>query len=139
MILKICRWRIRVVFRDAVTGTNTDLLPAGEYRVNLPAGDYNNRFSLAFLKSTTAVNYPDATSPVFSAYNSGGLVKATVWALEGKEGLITVYNLNGSPVFVRRVFETGQYDLPVIVNAGIYIVEFTSGDLRKTLKLTIGL
>ena len=30
-------------------------------RVNLPAGDYNNRFSLAFLKSTTAVNYPDAT------------------------------------------------------------------------------
>ena len=58
-------------------------------------------------------------------------MKATVWALEGNEGLITVYNLNGSPVLVRRVFETGQYDLPVNVNAGIYIVEFTSGDLGK--------
>jgi hypothetical protein len=130
---------VRIMLRDAVTGANVSMLPSGEYKVNLPAGDYKNRFVLAFLRNTTGTVYPRADASVFSAYSSGGLVKATVWSMDGKEGLITVYNLNGSPVFVQRVFETGRYDLPVPVKAGIYIVKFTSGDLRSTLKLIIGL
>ena len=130
---------VRIFFRDASTGANTEMLPSGEYRINLPAGDYKNRFMLAFLKKTTGINDPDATATVFSAYSSGGFLKATVSAMEGNEGRITVYDLNGKVQSLFKITETGRHDLPADFRPGIYLVEYTSGSLRVTLKLIIGL
>jgi hypothetical protein len=45
---------VRIMFRDAATGANTDLVSSGPYRADLKAGDYTNRFALAILKNTTA-------------------------------------------------------------------------------------
>jgi hypothetical protein len=130
---------VRIMFRDAVTGANINMLPSGEYRVNLQAGDYNNRFMLALLKNSTGADDPPAGNAVFSAYSTGNIVKATVWTMDGNEGHITVYDMNGSQLFVRKVFETGRYDLDINVKAGVYIVEYNSGDLRSTVKMVIGL
>lgn len=130
---------VRIFFRDASTGANTEMLPSGEYRINLPAGDYKNRFMLAFLKNTTGINDPDVTAAVFSAYSSGGFLKATVSAMEGNEGRITVYDLNGKVQTQYKITETGLHDFPVDFRPGIYLVEYASGSLRVTLKLIIGL
>jgi fibronectin-binding autotransporter adhesin len=130
---------VRIFFRDVVTGAGTDMLPSGEYKINLPAGDYKNRFMLAFLKSTTGVKDPKAEAPVFSAYSYGGTLKATVLAIEGTQGRITVWDINGNPQLVLEIHETGRYDLPVNFRPGVYIAEYTSGDLRSTVKLIIGL
>ena len=42
----------KVYFRDRATGANINLLPGQSYKVSLNAGDYNDRFFLAFLKGT---------------------------------------------------------------------------------------
>ena len=47
---------VNVYFRDAVTGSVIDMLRDPDYKVVLSAGDYNNRFSINFLKSTTGIN-----------------------------------------------------------------------------------
>lgn len=130
---------VRIFFRDAETGANTEMLPSGEYRLNLLAGDYNGRFMLAFLKNTSGVKEQEPEAEVFSAYSAGGLLKATVSAIDGNEGRITVYDLTGKVQAQFKIFETGRHDLPVSLRTGICIVEYTSGDLRSTVKLIPGL
>ncbi|MRR19483.1 T9SS type A sorting domain-containing protein [bacterium] len=130
---------VSILFRDSLTGAIIRMPDAGEYRVNLPAGDYNNRFLLTFLKSSTGVSNVQLGEEVFSAFNSGGMVKATVFALDGPEGQITVYDMNGIQVVLKSVFETGQFDIPVNLKPGIYLVKFRSGSLGTTIKMIMGL
>ena len=129
---------IRIMFRDAVTGANISMLPAGEYRINLTSGEYSDRFMLAFLKNTTDIDDPKVAADLFRAYTSEGMVVAVVSAIDGNDGLITVYDLGGRLVFARRVFERGIYHLPVNVRQGIYLVNYSTGSLNKTVKLIIG-
>jgi hypothetical protein len=127
------------MLRDAVTGRNTDLCNSGIYRISLDAGVYNNRFALAILKNLTDVgNVPD-DNIIFSAYSSGQMVRATVGAIDGAEGSITVFDLGGRPVYVRKVFETGIFNLDLNLKQGIYLVNYNSGSLNSTVKLAIGL
>jgi hypothetical protein len=128
-----------IYFRDALTGTNTDLLPSGEYKVTLSAGDYDNRFLLAFQKTTTGIITPGVSPDIFTAYYSGGLVKSTVWTIDGDDGLITVYDLSGRIVYAKKVYEAGHYDLIVGVKRGMYIIRYSTGKLQRTIKLIIGM
>ncbi|MGB8357322.1 MAG: T9SS type A sorting domain-containing protein, partial [Bacteroidales bacterium] len=129
-----------IYFKDDVTGTNTDLLRTGEYRVILTAGDYEKRFLLAFQKTTTGIITPGVSPDIFTAYwSSGGLVKSTVWKIDGDDGLIAVYDQSGRLVFAKKVYETGHYDLVVNVRQGMYIIRYATGNLQRTVKLTIGL
>ena len=128
-----------IYFRDAVTGTSMDLIRSGEYRVTLTAGDYEKRFLLAFQKTTTGITDPGVSPDIFTAYWSDGLVKSTVWKIDGDDGLITVYDLSGRLVFARKVYETGRYDLAVSMKQGMYIIRYATGKLQRTVKLTIGM
>lgn len=128
-----------IYFRDALTGTNTDLLSSGEYKVTLSAGDYDNRFLLAFQKTTTGIITPGVSPDIFTAYYSGGLVKSTVWTIDGDDGLITVYDLSGRIVYAKKVYEAGHYDLIVGVKRGMYIIRYSTGKLQRTIKLIIGM
>lgn len=130
---------VRIFFRDAVTGASTEMVSSAEYRVTLPAGEYINRFSLAFLKKTTGSDDPKAGSEFFNAYSTAGMLKATVSAIDGKEGRITVYDLHGNTQVVLKIYETGRHDIPVSFRPGVYLVEYLSGSLRRTVKLIIGL
>ena len=129
----------RVMFRDASAGREFDLAASEAYKVSLAAGDYNNRFALGILRSTTdaGVVYDDET--LFSAYISGQQVRAMVGAIDGTEGSITIFDLGGRPVFARKVFEAGRYNLDVNLKQGIYLVNYSSGTLKATIKLAIGL
>ncbi len=129
----------RIMFRDAAAGKETDLAGSETYAVSLAAGDYNDRFALGILKSTTdaGVIYDDET--LFSAFISGQQVRATVGAIDGTEGLITIFDLGGRPVFARKVFEAGHYNLDVNLKQGIYLVNYSSGTRKATIKLVIGL
>lgn len=129
----------RVMFRDAVAGKNIDMLSSGVYRVTLTAGDYNGRFALAILKNTTDTGIVPGDDEVFSAFTSRELVTATVGAIEGAEGVITIFDLGGRIVCQRKVFEKGRYDLDANLKQGIYLVNYSSGSLKATVKLAIGL
>jgi hypothetical protein len=129
----------RVMFRDAVTGKNIDMVSSGVYRVTLAAGDYNGRFALAILKNTTDTGIAPGDDEVFSAFTSRELITATVGAIDGAEGVITIFDLGGRSVYQRKIFETGRYDLDANIKQGIYLVNYSSGALKATVKLAIGL
>ncbi|NLD63067.1 MAG: T9SS type A sorting domain-containing protein, partial [Bacteroidales bacterium] len=130
---------VRIMFRDAVSGANADMVSAGPYRVTLAAGDYENRFALAILKSTTGVETLPEEDELFSAYCYGDQLRANVGRVSGSEGTITVYDLGGRLVFARKVFEPGRYNMDINLKKGIYLVNYISGSLSATVKLAFGL
>jgi len=129
---------VRVYFRDRITGANVKMLPDRDYKVVLTAGTYNDRFSIAFLKSTTGIEEPESASDLFTAYASKELVKATVWLLENNEGVFTVFDMSGQPLFVKKVYERGRLEFNPRVKPGIYIVSFVTGNRRGSLKISLG-
>ncbi|MCJ7821256.1 MAG: T9SS type A sorting domain-containing protein, partial [Bacteroidales bacterium] len=126
-----------VYLRDAVTSKNQDLLPDKDYNINLPAGEYHNRFYLGFLKSTTDITEIDSSTDILTVYASENIVKAFVRHLEGREGTILIFDLGGRLVFSRTVYETGYYELSPHVITGIYIVNYTTGNRRSTKRILI--
>ena len=130
---------VRIMFRDALTGTNTDLVASGPFRADLKAGDYANRFALAILKNTTPVEPGPVADDLFSAYSAGWQLRATVGTVRGGEGTITLFDLGGRPVFVKKISGTGRYDMDLSIKPGIYIVTYVTGTLHSTVKLAIGL
>ncbi|MBE0668714.1 MAG: hypothetical protein IH593_13720, partial [Bacteroidales bacterium] len=129
---------LKVYFRDKLTGANANMLLNKDYRVSLPAGEYNDRFYFAFLKSITGINDPEASSVIFTAYASAGIIKATVNTLAGKYGVITVYDLNGRPLYVKKVYETGFLEFDPGIRQGIYIISFVTGNYGSSIKLALG-
>ena len=129
---------VRVYFRDKSTGANINMIPDRDYKVALTAGTYNDRFSIAFLKSTTGIDDPESSSDFFTAYASDGMIIANVGILEGKKGEITVYDLRGHPLFVKKVYETGHLEFNAGVLRGIYIVRFVTGRYSTSVKLALG-
>ena len=130
---------VRIMFRDAATGANTDLVSSDPYKADLKAGDYANRFALAILKSTTPVEPAPGEDDLFSVYSFGQQMRATVGTVRGGEGTITVYDLGGRSVLTRKISETGRYNIDVSIKPGIYLVSYVTGTLHSTVKLAIGL
>ncbi len=128
-----------VWFRDAVTGANVDMLRNNEYKVILTQGEYHGRFALAFVKSTTGIPGTEESGDIFSAYLSGGIVKATVGFVDGNEGLITVYDVAGKPVYSMKVYEPGHYDLTMEQRPGIFIIRYVTGTMQHSIKMVQGI
>jgi hypothetical protein len=128
-----------IFFRDAATGASVSLLKGGEYKVSLKSGEYNDRFSLVFLKSTTGIEDITPSPGIFTAYASGGIVKTTVWTLEGGEGLITIYDLSGRLLYAKKVYETGRHDIIMRTKQGLYIIRYTTGRMQKSIELIVGI
>ncbi len=104
----------------------------------LSAGDYNDRFSLAFLKGTTGIQDPEASEKLFTAYSTNSVLKATVKQVEGRRGIITVFDLSGRPLFIKEVFETGYYEFETGIRKGVYIVSYITGRRSGNTKLFMG-
>jgi len=130
---------VRIIFCDAVTGKNSDFGNSETYRLNLTADVYHGRFSLMILKKTTDTGFSPGENAIFSAFSSGQSIRASVGAIDGAEGVITVIDLAGRPIHVKQVFETGRYNLDLNLRQGIYLVNYSSGSLKSTVKLAIGL
>jgi hypothetical protein len=124
-----------IYFRDAITGANINLLRNNEYKITLQQGEYNGRFTLAFLKSTTDVPGGVNADPLFSAYLSGGVIKAIVGVITGNEGKITVFDVSGRPVWSGKVYEPGIYDIAADISQGICIIRYMTGNLQRSVKL----
>lgn len=126
-------------FRDAVTGANVDMLRNNEYKVILTQGEYHGRFILAFIKSTTGIPETEESGDIFSAYLSGGIVKATVGFVDGSEGMINVYDVAGRPVYSMKVYEPGQYDLTMALRQGVYLIRYKTGTQQRNIKMVLGI
>ncbi len=121
---------------DLTAGTNQELLPDGTFTVNLPAGDYQNRFFLNLSNDITDVNdiTPDAEGG-FKIYTSHGILKAEINIPDFGEGTIKIYNIMGQTLYVYNIYQPGYYEFTPALKNGIYIVSFYHSNQTNSKKL----
>ncbi|HEX2969487.1 MAG TPA: hypothetical protein VHO46_10330 [Bacteroidales bacterium] len=124
-------------FFDSKTGEFIDLSSGSEYKVYLPAGEYFNRFFLNLDGFTTGESQWEPITTSFKVYSSKDLIIAEVNCITGKEGILTVNNFMGQTVFKTKVYENGRHEFDPGIMDGIYIVTFSTGNLRFSEKLII--
>jgi hypothetical protein len=127
----------KIYLTDLTTGAEQDLLNGNEYKVFLSEGEYNNRFWLNL--SPVATGVPDVVSEndLFSVYSAHGVIKAFINTDKTGKGVISVTNLTGQRLVIRKIFEPGYFEFNPGIKDGIYFVTFTSGNYRKTKKVLI--
>lgn len=124
-----------IYFSDVITGINQDLLPDIQYRVNLNAGDYQDRFFLNLSNSITSI--PDLT-PVgdwINIYAAHGILKAEIKLPSCENGTLTIYNLLGQALYIYKIYSPGYHEFCPLIRDGIYIVTFNSGNIRISKKI----
>ncbi len=126
-----------IYLTDVQAGTTTQLGGGRSYSVDLGTGDHSGRFFLNLKNLATGIDDPLSEESWFSAYTSRGVVMAEVMRLNGDRGRLEIINLNGQTVFMEDIYETGHYEIDVHLTKGIYIIAFSTGKVRKTLKLYI--
>jgi hypothetical protein len=127
----------KIYITDIASGTENDLLSNKEYRVNLEAGEFKNRFFLNLMRKV--VEPPDTSSnnDPFTVYSTHGVVKAYINTDRIGPGLLSIYNLTGQVLFVKKIFDPGHYEFNPGFKDGIYIVSFISGIYQYAKKIYI--
>ena len=128
---------MRIYISDINTGAEQDLLPDQEYTVTLAKGEYLNRFYLNISNITTSSQEITNKPEMFRIYSSGNLLKAEVTRLDGVDGTITIFNISGQKLLIKKVHEPGYYEFETTLMDGIYLVNFKSGTFTLSKKLFI--
>jgi hypothetical protein len=128
---------MKINISDMVSGTENDLLNNNEYKVYLEAGEYKDRFFLNISEKGSEI--PDTTSNnnLFSVYSSHGVIKVYVNTEKTGSGLLSIYNLAGQALFVKKILESGYFEFNPGIKNGIYIVNFVSKTYQDSKKIFI--
>ena len=126
---------ISISDRDAIV--EQDLLHDKDYKVSLTTGQYENRFFLNFLSMGTEIPDLDADGDLFSIYCSHGILKLEINTLLGADGTLTIWDLAGQILLIKKYYEPGYYEINPGLKNGIYIVSFLSGTNKSSEKILI--
>ncbi len=127
----------QIYLHDEVTGKDQDLNLQKEYNIYLAAGEYNNRFSIRFVKGTTDIPENKPGRELLNMYNSKGSLIADIKEISGNKGTLIINNISGKIVLRKEIYEAGYHEFnPQLIN-GIYIVTFVTGNIRDTKKILI--
>ena len=126
-----------IYFSDVITGTNQDLLPDKQYKVNLNAGDYQDRFFLNLSDCPTDIPQYDFEKDWFKVYISGGILRVEINLPDGDPGVLTICNLSGQILFNQMLHSSGYHEFYPALDNGIYIINFFSRNKRISRKLFI--
>jgi hypothetical protein len=127
---------MKVYLHDAATGINLDLLQEQEYKINLEAGEYVNRFSIKLLDGITVLPNIDMTD-FFNVHASNGLLKVNIGYLGSNDGILYLFDISGRKLLSEEVVEKGHYTFDPKVSRGVYIATLLSGNIVKTQKILI--
>jgi hypothetical protein len=128
----------KVIITDRVSGQEQDLLKGGVYKVLLNSGEYANRFFLNLnLTSGDTISGPGDVD-LFSVYTTHGRIIIRLNLVdETPDNLVTISNLTGQVLIIRKDLETGYHEFFSGLKDGIYIVTFTSGNSLISRKIMI--
>lgn len=124
-----------IFITDMTTGTEKDLLNNQEYRLFLKSGEYQGRFYLNLKAAATEIPDIRPDDDLFSVYSSHGIIKSYINIERTGIGNLSVLNLTGQTLFVKRISETGYNELYPGIKDGIYIVNFVSEKYRGSKKI----
>jgi hypothetical protein len=121
---------------DLITGISINLNPDKQYKVYLPAGDYQNRFFLNLSGTNTDIPEGVLTDYFwFRAFASAGILRTEISLSGGKSGNLVISNFKGQVLFSRKVNNPGHIEFRPHSGEGIYIVTFTSGKRKISKKI----
>jgi hypothetical protein len=128
---------MKINISDMVAGTKNDLLNNSQYKVYLEAGEYKNRFFLNLIRK--GIEPPDTSSNnnLFSVYSSHAMVKGYINTEKTGSGLLSIYNLGGQALFVKKILKSGYFEFNPGIKNGIYIVNFVSKTYQDSKKIFI--
>jgi hypothetical protein len=124
-----------IYLSDIITGTNQDLLSGKQYKVNLIADHYQDRFFLNLSNSITDI--PDQTSieDWIKIYSVHGILKAEIKLPSCEDGTLKISNLLGQALFIYKIYEPGYYEFYPLMKTGFYIATFNSGNIKISKKI----
>lgn len=125
-----------IYLRDAQTGIIQDLQRNPHYRVQLEAGEYEQRFSLLFSKKEL-VNQ-QAGNETINVYSTGGKVSVYQDLAPGEKGCITISNISGQVILRQEISGNGYHALRQSFNSGVYIISCHSQKGLRSKKIFIG-
>ena len=129
---------LRIYLLDAEKGILQDLQQYPEYRINLKAGTYNQRFSLVF--SLIEVTDPATiTKNLFKVLKTADRLLVRVTLPYNTRGTLLVTGMSGQVVLRREVFGSETVQIDPSVMAGLYVVTVMSGNRIQSEKLLMRL
>ena len=121
---------------DNQQGITQDLKRNPDYRFNLKAGTYNQRFTLVF--SLTELNpVIPVAEKMFILKRSASQYTATINLPGTSGGSLFVTNMLGQIIMLREVFDQQTVEINPGSSSGLYIVTVISGNRKQSEKILI--
>jgi hypothetical protein len=127
---------LHIYLRDAKTGILQDLQHNPHYRVQLEAGEYEQRFSLVFSEKEQLKQ--QTQNETINVYSAGGKVSVYQDLAPGEKGCITVSNIAGQVILQQEINGNGYHYLHPVFSSGVYIVSCHSQKGLRSKKIFIG-
>jgi len=125
-----------VVLKDQQTGAVINLNDGGEYRIFLPAGDYQQRFYLTLSDAVfTGIEKEYTVADHIYAYSSGNMIRAEIRIPDGSKGFLSVFSASGQLLFAKKIEASGDYEIIPFQKSSIYIVRFTEAGKAVSVKV----
>jgi|WetSurMetagenome_2_1015567.scaffolds.fasta_scaffold49073_1 hypothetical protein len=123
---------------DIISGKSVNLEHGTSYSVNLPAGDYQNRFFINLSNSTTDLPLTSEESKSsFNAYHCSGVLNVDINLAPDNKCKLIITSLNGHTMFSSEINESGHYEFYPHLSSGIYIVTAFSGTGKESKKIAV--
>jgi len=127
---------LHIYLRDVKTGILQDLQRNPHYRVQLEAGEYEQRFSLVL--SEKELENPQSKNETVNVYSTGGKVSVYQDLAPGETGCITISNIVGQVILRQEISGNGYHSLNPVFSSGVYIVSCHSQKGLHSKKIFIG-
>ena len=127
----------RIYLYDDLTKADQNLDLNKVYTIYLNSGEYNNRFSLRFMKGTAGISDENPVTDLFNIYSSHGILIAEIPLLPGKRGTLIINNISGQILFRKEIYTGGYQEIDPQLKTGIYFVRYISGNVSHTKKIFI--
>jgi hypothetical protein len=128
---------ITIYLHDSQTGTDQRLNNFGEYKIYLNAGEYNDRFSLRFVKGTTEIPGTKPLTNLFSIYYANSILITDIYFMSENKGTLFISNFSGQILFRNAIYNGGYQEFNPRLKDGFYLVSYITGKLTDTKKIVI--
>jgi hypothetical protein len=127
----------KIFINDKTSETEHDLSNKQEFKIFLKAGEHTGRFFLNLRSVATEIPDTREDDDLFSVYTSHGMIESYINTDKTGPGILSIYNLTGQVLFVKRIVESGHNEFSPGIKDGIYIVNFASENYSGSKKIFI--
>jgi hypothetical protein len=120
---------------DRATNIVTELNLSNNYRVILPAGDYQDRFYLNLGSIKSSAGESGISDRLFNAYCYDGVLKIITGTEDEYKGILEIFDISGRLCFREQALFSGYNEFYPHLSGGLYIVRIISDRKAHTCRV----